>query len=491
MKKTLLNCLKLMMCLSAFIFSAEAKDYHYSVGLGYPQKYPMGYDEVEFFDSKGEPVHLYISGSDAGSGSWGWGSQASSLHEQQPLPASIKIRWFSIMENQFWEADYKFDQKIFEVLDQYSATSPFLYGERAPIPFMERTYLDIYVTPGGLVTIWITGAGARENYLLAQFHAKKTDMDWKKFISRLYGAYNLEDLDREKYVQKQKAEFAENNKISVNNISVADSKKWERYMKRYLWTFSISAPFELKDYEGRYTNGERYFVYAGTNQKELGRQAVPHNLNFSVVDPRTNKQKRIKIEFGPLTSKGIEDENWDEVLNGFEKIANMEPVDGPIDMQIAYKPEEQQLNVFLVKGEHRIELTEIKANLTDYYDDYSPVACVKDDPKLQLTKKDFSKNLKESESFVLQQGQCEKPTPHFPYRLLREDGKYYYGTTDQNGETVRIRTVVGGKRLNLVLYEDYRKSCVPQNEIPADLDIYKPSQWVTKKPFQIYKGARI
>lgn len=470
MKKTSLKKL-LLICLlfspNVLTASLFTKNYHYSVDLGFNSSYPMDFDYVTLIDKSGEPVPLYITG-DGGPSIWGSGSQASSLLERNPLPNGIKLRWFSHTENQFWEGEYQFDSRLLQQLKKYRVGHPFHYFQTKPKDFMERTYYYIYATPGGLLTIWISGAG--EKYLLAQFQANKVDMNWDSFMKREYGyimsRYNFQPPTREQYIQERLEKIAppKNGKLAT------DATPWLRYMQSYPWHLKLNHQVQLKDYETRYTNGERYFTYATTNQALLGSRPIPNTIDLYFVNNQTNKLQRARIKFGS------EETGWEEIIKGFEALGNSKPKDQAIELYLSIMLEQNEVEAYLIKGDTKLELLDIKPTLIDLYDEYSPIACINNEPDLQMGEDDLSNDETQSKMYVMKD-QNGHPISNFKYRLLREDGKYLYGTTNKNGETQRVRVVLNGHRLNLELYEDYRDSCISADQIPNNLDTYRPNKY--------------
>lgn len=455
-----------------------AKDYHYSVDLGYPEKYPILFSELRLPTTGNIIEELYISRSGGGGGPWGSGSQASSIVESQPFPTKIIIKWFSVSENQFWEVEQPIDQTFFKKMNSYQITSPFRYfRNRAPSnTFMERTFWNIYVVPGGIAFIWITGGNSEETYLLPPIHAKKAEFNWEVFMDR--AANYTYDVDykapeRKTYVQQRLQETAKKTNSPIDTLTNKDADQWLRYINKYNWQLALSSPFELKDQEIRYINEERRILYAQIDQATLSPRPIPSRLDFFMVNKNTNQLSRILLYFGDSYVDETYEENWTEIITAFEKLNQQLPTNTPITLNLEIPGDMSDLKAFLIKGNTKIELKDIRPQIIDNWDDYTPVVCTTDSPDLLMTKDDFSDNPKESRSFRMQD-QAKNPIRYFKYRVLRSDGKYYYGITDDNGSTVSVKTVVNGKKLKADLYKDYRDSCLPEDKMPKNLDTYKP-----------------
>lgn len=479
----MLKFLSLTICSFIFLFFANVfpasanmfdREYHYSIDLGYPEKYPIIFDSVYLFSK--DKITLYVSTSSANPGPWGSGAQASSILDSQPLPTRIKMQWFSVSENQFWEVDAPIDQTLFKKERNYRLKNPFNYFKTYKIPsaFMSRTYWTIYAIPGGRAFIWMSGGdNTYESFLIADLQAKKVDMDWKGFLLHSDEiSKNASIPSRESFVQEKIQKAANKTRSLPQDLINKNADQWLGYIKKYNWQLQMEPPYELKDVEARYTNKEARIILAGTDQTKLMPRPIPSILDFFAVNTKTNYLNRIHINFGKDFYQN-HDDDWHEIVEAFEKINQLPPVNGLITLSLKISPDQKQMDIFLIKGKNKIELNDGKVELIDTYDDYNPVVCDLDPPALQMTFDDFTKVEQGSKLFNIQD-QDNNPIPYYKYKLLREDGKFYYGVTGLDGKTARVKTFVNGKWLNLDLYEDLRERCVSATEIPKDLHIYKP-----------------
>lgn len=472
-------CLGLACC--AYIIPTQAetniKNYHYSAELGYPEKYPIIFNIVELPTPQKVQDSLYISTGMANPGPWGSGSQSSSILESQPLPTRVKMQWFSVSENQFWEVDAPIDQRFFQNKNRYGAINPFIYFKNRSNPqlFMKNTTWNIYAVPGGRAFIWISSASnVYESYLIAELQAKKVDQDWKKFILRNDMVNKGEAIpSRADFVKNQLQKAAEKTNTPIKKLINKNADQWLAYIKKYNWQMQVGPPFELKDVEARYTNNEAQIIYADTDQTKILPRPIPHMLEFFVVDKKNNYLHRIRVTFGKDYYEN-HDEDWNEIIHAFTKLNQETPVNGLMTLNLKISSNLKQLDLFLIKGKHKIELKNIEVSLIDTYDDYSPIICDNYSPALQMNQNDFTTTEQGSKIFTLLD-QMKHPVPYYKYKLLREDGKFYYGVTGTDGNTVRVKTFVNGKWLQLDLYEDLREGCVSKEEIPKDLHIYKPT----------------
>lgn len=351
--------------LGGYSMNSEAKDYSYGINGGSPNRYPAIYDfnGNYFTDNKGGVLLPFVPSGNAMY--WGGGSQATLASERNPMPYGIKVRWFSVAENIFWEGSHTFDQKILKGLTHYR-TDDILY--RRQKNFVDSMDFTVYVTPGGLVTVWVSGAG--ENILLAQFYAKKIQQepDWDSFYrttidgrgeSEAREEYVKDYLKRQKsYIQKAlngKAEFFDDTQPEGKPLTATP---WLRLMKTYDWYLSVNDQyFTLRDYRVYYVNAESRFIYSGDNQLVKARP-VPSLLNFFFQNKQNqNTPERINIEF-----------DVDEIMQAFAELSLTPPLDKPINLYMEIKPDLSDLKAYAIKGDKKILLKKASPELVDLYD---------------------------------------------------------------------------------------------------------------------------
>lgn len=448
--------------------NAFDKNYKIIIDAGYPAYAPMAYDRIDFLDKNGNS-EFPISASMGSANAWAQGSQVSGFNEV-PLPRKIIVRWFSVLENQFWEGEYPFPSQDFTKYGGYITVNPFVYKRDTfawQQEFTETTSWTVNVIPGGMVVIWVTGGNSNEKYVLAKFQAKRISYGWDKFIHRLYGPIqNFTYPNRQAFIAKYKTEAEKTLKQRLPQ-NPANRDHFERYFDSYQWQLKLNNLYELKDFEVRTINGERYIIRSDMDQTKLKPRAIPYLLDMLLVEKKTGKLKRYCIEIGQFMEKGYKPENWEEAIAAFRKLGK----ERIINIEVTINPEKRTLELFLDNKEKRIELKQISAQITDLYSD-ALVICPQDDPSKQMDKKDFSTNPDDSTMFTLKND--DNPLSNFPYRILREDDFYYYGRTEPNGDTVRVRNLINGKRLKVNLYEDLREGCLTKEEFPKDYDTYHP-----------------
>lgn len=341
------------------------KVYHYYIEAGSPANYPMIYDFTgNYFFDKDLRVFLNFTAPGGSAMYWGGGTQATSISEYNPLPYGMNIRWFSVTENQFWEGSYLFDQKILQKFPNYTVNN-ILFRDKTP--FTRYFSFNVYVTPGGLVTIWVNAEG--EQFLVGQFYAEKmqTEPDWNLFYRRAISKISRIIEPRisfiEDTIQRSKSYIKDVYKGKPERFNTHQTKKpytaepWLKTMKKYHWYLSLNEGFALKDYLTWYVNGEKIFTYTGDNQLATTR-AVPYNFTFYFTDTlNNNKLKRIDITF-----------DSDEIMEIFQKVSRNSSTDPTINLYIEIDHDYKQVSVFVINGKTKIELKKIhRATLSKLY----------------------------------------------------------------------------------------------------------------------------
>ncbi|MDI2091909.1 DUF2931 family protein, partial [Commensalibacter oyaizuii] len=232
-----------------------------------------------FTDQQGRIILPFTTGGPASKG-WPGSDQATNVGERQVLPYKITVRWYSIAEDQFWEGEALFDQKVLEHYAQ-------LLGD-------DLTSLIVNYAPGGLITVWMSGGG--NIYLITQFKAHKIDnVDWSEFIIPLMD----EDVSRKQYLDYQMQAKGKNyyrvidDKVQqeIREHRVPDAEPWLRLMHKYSWVLKTNNLYELKRYSAVYVNGEQYDTLQINNQAEP--RAIPFGLITNIEDRKTHQPIRL------------------------------------------------------------------------------------------------------------------------------------------------------------------------------------------------------
>lgn len=321
-------------------------NYNYHVEVGHPIEYQAIFDwnNSYLYDTYKQP--LLDFGGEIGSGSdWGNGTQITSLFYEGPIPSGIKVRWFSVMEDQFWEGEYKFNFSQLTAL-HHDKVWKTLYQEFSD-PMKNGVSYTVYVVPGGLVTIWMNTSANK--ILLGQFQAKKIDIPWEDFASSL-----LIEMNRENFIQMHLTSIntPEYVRQEAKNNKLPSFVRWKRLMKTYSWKLKGSSNFILKDYFTRYVNGEQYYTYQGDLQQS--ERAVPHFFYVYLED-----------KFGKITRLGITLDK-EEIIAAFEKLNSKYSMNTEFTILIDETDDLQYTRIYLIVGEDKVSIN-ADCSLEDLY----------------------------------------------------------------------------------------------------------------------------
>jgi len=212
-----------------------------------PHLYPTEIVSGDFiFDDESS---IYIPAKWAMYNGWGHPGSAHIVGEDfKPVPQQLQITWLSYMERKFYTGKFNLPERKIRQLFEQGYTD-----DRG----MEETFssLNVGLAPGGIVTLWIFGAGL--SLEIEQFKATETPLTMKEFHPD--GIDNLDEYI-EIVLESPAKNVAEHGTFSSENIPF---DKWsDQYRKRYNWTpkFTFTDGGQLKKLLARFYNGEQYFV---------------------------------------------------------------------------------------------------------------------------------------------------------------------------------------------------------------------------------------
>lgn len=311
-------------------------EYKYSVDVGSAGGYTMlpDFNHNYFTDQQGRIILPFTTGGPVSKG-WPGSDQATNLGETQVLPYKITVRWYSIAEDQFWEGEALFDHKKLE--------------HCLPLFAGYFSHFIVNYAPGGLVTVWMSGNGAR--YIVTQFKAHKIDnVDWSKFIIPLIG----EDINRTKYLNHQLngmkgktfySNLTKEIQQEIREHRVPGAESWLRLMHKYSWILKTNTLYDLKFYLTTYVNGEQYYT---VQNEQTQSRAIPSKIITIIEDHKTHQRIRLDYDF-----------NKDEIINAFEKLAK-EQGSEPIQLYLDIDEKLTKVDLYLIKGSQKIEINQVK-----------------------------------------------------------------------------------------------------------------------------------
>ncbi len=262
---------------------SNSKEYQYHINVGNPNGYNVVFEyENSYFKGNDGELLLIFGGNVATGGGWGNGSQNTSLSGQYSLPKGFKVRWYSVVEDQFWEGDFDFPRELLSVLFNDGFLDIDNGNQRE-----SYSSFTINVAPGGLVSVWLEGGS--QTVQLGVYQAHKIAMDWDAFTK-----FSLEyNIDRADYRALVLGDLADNHivkqEIKAGKVPI-DSAPWRGLQKKYDWRFNINLPFKLIDYRTWYANAESYYTYPDEVSTYQFR-APPYRISMHVVLPNGSKEE--------------------------------------------------------------------------------------------------------------------------------------------------------------------------------------------------------
>lgn len=216
---------------------ASSDKFKLSAGPCAAKGYPMTIHLGDFVCSNGEnfpvPSGHYLQGA------WGASSRHWSIGDElHPVPATLRILYFSYAENKFYEGQFSLPMdKIHALLKQ----GFWDLDARQPVTYSEFT---VCVLPKGAVVVWLTGLG--KQVLVGRFQGAEAAADFHQF----YPA-----TDQAVMFQAQRAELlpAVQAQVVAGTIS---ARQWDEYLKNYPWELAFSQPLKLTGYHAGFLNGE-------------------------------------------------------------------------------------------------------------------------------------------------------------------------------------------------------------------------------------------
>lgn len=317
-----------------------------------------GFNEILFdyqgsylTDEKGELI-TYYGGFIGAAGALGFGSQNSGKG-WQPLPATMHIRFFDPIADQFWQGKFTLPQeKLKELFTRCEYVEILRPGRPTICPFSE---LVVNASPSGQVFVY---AGRYPTRFIGVYQAQKTDMEWEPFYFGL-GYPNKFVDSREVYVTNMRSYFAKNEHREFwrNELKETPSPYepayWQRYFKQYAWKLTTAAPFTLVEYNADYVNGEMFNTLE--HEANLFRNAtVPYHILFFITKDDGSKTQ-LRMEF---------DQKY--MMHKFEQAGK---TGRPIEFHADYDEKAEILDTYLtVQGQERIELeAKVVENMSMYF----------------------------------------------------------------------------------------------------------------------------
>ena len=273
------------------VFMTE-QTYRYQVLTSSPNGYEGLIESTNSYlmDKKGQIITGFGGSRDFGD--WGGGVQSSSL-SHYPLPASFKVRWYSLAEKQYWEGTFPLPQERIKTLleAEVGQVDPFM-KEPSALSLYSRK-LVINVTPGGGVFVWING---HKLEYIGFFQAHKIPpMDWAEMRDYTLGFDVAKETLEQDNLNEAKESLPAEEAAAIAAGKIPDVEHWKRRQQYYDWRFVVDEPFTLKYYRANYTSGEFWYTYAD-QAGQYHYEAVPQSITF-VIENKQGIKERLVTKF--------------------------------------------------------------------------------------------------------------------------------------------------------------------------------------------------
>ncbi|MNK24089.1 hypothetical protein D3C87_423920 [compost metagenome] len=324
----------------------STEKYDYQQGISTPEGYPIKLLSNSKFtvSVKGHrnPYTLLETGK-VYSTNWGNGESTfkSSDDGGVVLPDSLKLYWFSFLENKYYGLSTK--------LDKTKISNYFKKGyQRDMIGDLEKTLtakyqdLNVGIAPGGDVVLWISSGGdTREISVL-----KAKEMSLKQFKD-----YDIVKDDEIKKVLSDTCECKDNpqfRKIVHNGLPIPFGVWTEKYREKYNWKVDLGNLGQTKSrLEFYFYNGENFSLFnEEVIKSKHQKQVVPSYIIFYFFK---NKEKY----------KAFFQFDEDEIYSNF-KTLTQENSNEPIDIVLNFNENLTNATVKLKSKNKTLDFTKMK-----------------------------------------------------------------------------------------------------------------------------------
>ena len=267
------------------------------------------------------------------------------------MPDAAMVRWVSPLENRIWLAQFKFDQGFIDALKQYTLRTPFYSVEYTR--FIDpKVAFSLVVNAGyaGRAAIWLSARG--ESYLLGSevgFEEPIADSEWRYFTPP------SDFKDRNEAIMWSRLHMNKAGKQAYQNGTLDMSgKPWDRKMRRYNWNVIGGNYFKMTDFQGKFTNGEQYYIYEEGGNRFRTQHAAPIWLHMIVQDRyQHDHYERVHVNFDP-----------EYIMKTFERFTAKDP-NTPLSLKVDIDKAMENITLTLYGPDYHEELKFIDATLLD------------------------------------------------------------------------------------------------------------------------------
>ena len=342
----------------------KMKDVRYGVNATCAEGYGIDLYTGIFKSPEGEIIPILSQNLN---GYWGMGGNSDAVGDGfDPLPNKLKLGFYSYVEDKFYEGEFDLPYEQLQQMFEEENEDPFYKGKTFDdtqsgknLKYMKYDALNVGITIGGNVSVWISGTVSRQQKEIAHFkfdEAKKVkweDVYPDRILTR--SESRKEDLDV-LFSPKIK------NEIETNTLPF---DLWDSYRKKYNWRYVFEFPDggKLDEFYLNYINAETDNIFSNNprlNDDAYQMRALPYNLDIRLQNGKgdnyrawivsTESLQYLKqIYKGGAGDKYPDDFREEELYKIFQTLDQNKPID------IIYKIATDYENIKVVIKQGTIE----------------------------------------------------------------------------------------------------------------------------------------
>lgn len=275
----------------------QKEEYEWIPTVGAPEEYPVKIISGQFLSDYGFSPQLPQSDFDNS----GWGDSGGVMlvgPDKKPVPDSLHVTWLSFAENQCYKGSFALPSERIAAL----LKAGYVYHETNARE--DFNYLTLGFSPGGHITLWITGGPAQVE--VATFKAEPVKLQ-RKDVGPDDGYLFEPGFITDSYTRNVPAALRED--IVKNGINYVKYQEWQ---KKYNYRFKVNDD-AVKYYHlfPSYFNEESEQIFdEQLHANPLDQRAVPKSVFVVWFDKKQQKmsteivfdEQEIRTAFGELTA---------------------------------------------------------------------------------------------------------------------------------------------------------------------------------------------
>lgn len=339
----------------------KMNDVRYGVNATCAEGYGIDLYTGVFKSPKGDIVPILSQNLN---GYWGMGGNSDAVGDGfDPLPNRLRLGFYSYVEDKFYEGEFELPyeqlQEMFKEVDE----DPF-YKDKTfddtqsgkTLKYMKYDALNVGITIGGNVSVWISGTVSRQQKEIAHFKLKEaTQVKWEDI-------YPDRIITRSES-RKEDLEIMFTPKI-LNEIKTKTLpfNLWNSYRKKYNWRYVFEFPDDgkLDEIYINYINAEADNIFSNNprlNDDTYQMRALPYNLDVHLQNGNGEKYQAWivsteSLKFLKQIYKGGEGDKYPDDFREEELYKIFQTLDEnkPIDIIYKITPDYENINIFIKQG---------------------------------------------------------------------------------------------------------------------------------------------